>query len=40
MPLTAPFGGALVNRLFVRRDVERIFEYRKERLLELFPVAV
>ena len=27
-------GGALVNRLFVARDVRRIFEYRTERLLE------
>lgn len=31
-----PRGGALVNRLFVRRDVERIFAFRRERLLELF----
>ncbi len=29
-------GGALVNRLFVRRDVERIFAYRHERLRERF----
>jgi len=34
-----PFGGALVNHLFVRRDVERIFQYRRERLLEIFPRA-
>ena len=27
-------GGALVNRLFVSRDVRGIFEYRTERLLE------
>ena len=27
-------GGALVNKLFVARDVRRIFEYRTERLLE------
>ena len=27
-------GGALVNRLFVARDVRKIFEYRTERLLE------
>ena len=29
-------GGALVNALFVRRDVERIFAYRRQRLIELF----
>lgn len=32
-----PRGGALIQRLFVRRDVERIFAYRRKRLLELFP---
>ena len=32
-----PRGGALMNWLFVRRDVERIFQYRQQRLLELFP---
>ncbi len=31
-----PHGGALVNWLFVRRDVERIFEYRQQRLKEFF----
>ena len=31
-----PFGGALTNWLFVRRDVERIFDYRKHVLSELF----
>jgi ligand-binding SRPBCC domain-containing protein len=31
-----PRGGALMNWLFVRRDVERIFFYRKKRLLEIF----
>ena len=31
-----PIGGALVNWLFVRRDVERIFQYRKEQLTRLF----
>jgi len=31
-----PRGGALMNWLFVRRDVERIFSYRKERLLQIF----
>jgi ligand-binding SRPBCC domain-containing protein len=29
-------GGALVNRLLVRREVERIFAYRTERLRERF----
>jgi len=32
-----PRGGALVHRLFVRRDVERIFAYRQARLSELWP---
>ena len=31
-----PRGGALINWLFVRRDVERIFQYRQQRLRELF----
>ena len=29
-------GGALVNRILVRRDVERIFEYRRSVLSDLF----
>jgi ligand-binding SRPBCC domain-containing protein len=29
-------GGWLVNRLFVRHDVRRIFEYRAEKLREIF----
>lgn len=33
----AVFGGRLVNRLFVESDVKRIFEYRRKRLLEIFP---
>ena len=34
-----PFGflGALAQRLLVRRTLERIFEYRQQRLAELFP---
>ena len=32
----AVLGGALVNRFFVRRDVEKIFSYRREKMLELF----
>lgn len=31
-----PRGGALVQWLFVRRDVERIFQYRQQRLKALF----
>jgi ligand-binding SRPBCC domain-containing protein len=31
-----PRGGALMNWLFVRRDVENIFEYRRQRLLAVF----
>ena len=31
-----PRGGALINWLFVRRDIERIFQYRQQRLKELF----
>ena len=31
-----PRGGALVNWLFVRRDVERIFQYRQQRMKEIF----
>jgi ligand-binding SRPBCC domain-containing protein len=33
-------GGALVNRLLVRPDVERIFDYRSKRLAELFGSGV
>lgn len=29
-------GGALIERLFVRRDVEKIFDYRMEQLSERF----
>jgi ligand-binding SRPBCC domain-containing protein len=29
-------GGWLVDRLFVRRDVERIFQFRREKLLAIF----
>jgi len=31
-----PRGGAIINWLFVRRDVERIFQYRQERMKEMF----
>jgi ligand-binding SRPBCC domain-containing protein len=32
----AVWGGAIVNKFFVRRDVEAIFEFRRKKLLELF----
>ncbi len=32
-------GGALVHRWFVRKDVTRIFEFRQQRLRELFVTA-
>jgi ligand-binding SRPBCC domain-containing protein len=32
----AVFGGALVERLFVRRDLEKIFAYRHRRLGEIY----
>ncbi len=32
----AVLGGELVNRMFVRRDVERIFAHRARRLAEFF----
>ena len=35
--LYAVWGGPLVNRLLVEPDVKRIFEYRRKRLLEIFP---
>ena len=36
-----PFGflGALVHRLFVRRALTRIFDYRQQRLTEIFPAG-
>jgi ligand-binding SRPBCC domain-containing protein len=35
----APPGGWLFDRLFIRRDLRKIFSYRIERLSELFPTA-
>ena len=32
-----PLGGALIDWLFVRRDVTNIFKYRRKSLLDLFP---
>lgn len=34
-----PPGGALMNWLLVRRDVEKIFAFRQERMKELFPAV-
>ncbi len=31
-----PIGGALINRLFVRKDVERIFAFREQKMAVLF----
>jgi ligand-binding SRPBCC domain-containing protein len=30
-------GGTLANLFFVRRDLEKIFTYRQQKLAELFP---
>ncbi len=35
----APPGGRLIDRLFVRRDIEQIFAYRTEALRRRFPGA-
>ena len=32
-----PRGGALMNWLFVRRDVAKIFAYRTQQLMKIFP---
>ncbi|MYB77387.1 MAG: SRPBCC family protein [Chloroflexi bacterium] len=32
----ALLGGALTNALFIGRDLERIFAYRRQRMLEIF----
>ena len=32
----AVLGGSLVDRLFVRRDVKKIFEFRRQKLLHVF----
>jgi ligand-binding SRPBCC domain-containing protein len=32
----APPGGWLIDRLFVRRDIERIFQFRRQKLIERF----
>ena len=34
-----PIGGRFSNWLVVEKDLRRIFEYRRRRLLELFPAA-
>jgi len=38
--LYSPMGGRLVHALFVGRDVRKVFEYRHEKLAELFDPAV
>jgi ligand-binding SRPBCC domain-containing protein len=35
----APLGGALINKLFVERDIRNIFAYRSQRLLEILGEA-
>lgn len=35
----AVWGGHMINALFVRRDVARIFKYRRETLERLFPAS-
>jgi ligand-binding SRPBCC domain-containing protein len=32
----AVYGGGLIEKLFVRRDVEKIFDYRNQKMEELF----
>ncbi|MBL9167410.1 MAG: SRPBCC family protein [Verrucomicrobiales bacterium] len=32
----AVYGGGLIEKLFVRRDVEKIFDYRNRKMSELF----
>jgi ligand-binding SRPBCC domain-containing protein len=32
----AVYGGKMINKLFVAKDVERVFDYRRQRLVELF----
>jgi len=32
------FLGTIADHLFVRSRIEQIFEYRRKRILELFPV--
>ena len=32
----AVLGGAIINRLFISRDIERIFQFRKEMLEKIF----
>jgi len=32
-------GGALIDHLFVRRDIKEIFEFRRNKLLELFAAS-
>lgn len=34
-----PLGGAVVHRLFVQRDLERIFTFRQQEILKVFAVT-
>ena len=34
-----PLGGALVNKLFVERDIQKIFAFRSDRLQKIFAEA-
>ncbi|QDU49277.1 SRPBCC family protein [Gimesia panareensis] len=34
------YGGALINRLFVQKDVERIFQYRLDQLKNFTPAGL
>jgi ligand-binding SRPBCC domain-containing protein len=36
----SPLGGVLIDRLFVARDIKKIFEFRSRRLRELFGSAL
>lgn len=37
LPPGGPLLAPIINRLVVARDVARIFQYRREKLMELFP---
>ncbi len=33
-------GGRIVNRLFVKRDLQKIFDFRHQRIVERFPAPI
>lgn len=33
-------GGRIVHRLFVKRDLQKIFDFRQQRILERFPAPI